>query len=924
MPAKVAGISVEFGANVARMQKDLGKMSKDIHQWSQKNKKSFAQTWQGMATGINQVIGIAGTAVRHLEKIGRAVGKIVDAGADFEEATVDMAKVTNRDLGLIRKEILALPPVLGSSTKLMRGYYQTISAGVTDPIKAIQLLTVASKAGNAAHLEQEQVIKALTKMMAGFEGQIKDATTASDLLFAIEKEGQTTFAELVPVIGDVSKISSELNISYKEMAAALALITQTAGSTAEATTQFKGVAMGMLKANETMTEGIEKLGFKSAKAMIAEIGLGESLRRLKEYAKETDIPLAKLFRSAEGLLGLSAMSAKNFDTYNQKVDYMGKISGETQKAFERWEKTWKGLKATFINTIGKIVIQIGTDLIPVLGQYLKQLTVWIEKNQELITQNVHIVIDKIAKSIDKVVTAAEKIYEIYAKYETLPKWVKTLMMGGMIGPKVSTKLTEQLSIALGLLKELEEWDISIGYRKPPKIEAPELAKAPKVLSETWKKATESMEEYIKTAQRLAAIEYAPPFDWEEWIEKGKDLKEIITEYETILLPKKRTTDFWVGMVEGIQYFGKNAKEIMATVFSADWQQNFWVGMWEKAKEFASKIPSMMKKAFDFAIAGAKWLITLPTRITDAMWEFNRAITNFPAIIAEFREVAKQFIANLPQMIDSLVAAADEFITGIIDKLPEIINALLAQVPKLVTVLTEKLIPAFIRKIPEIIRSFIRNIPPIINAFIRGIPEIIAAMAKAIPQVILVLIQEAPRIANALITGLIEGIPRIITEFVSSIPQIVSELISALWKQIPIIGGEGAGILGGIPIVGPIIEGAGNIIEDIPIIGDIFGGLFHKGGIVGTGTGLMRPMPAMAFAGVPRAHFGLGPDERPVITKKDEGIFTPEQMRALGQPRDSVIQNHITINLDGRKLGTWIYDGTRSGSIQIHERSITRR
>ena len=56
-------------------------------------------------------------------------------------------------------------------------------------------------------------------------------------------------------------------------------------------------------------------------------------------------------------------------------------------------------------------------------------------------------------------------------------------------------------------------------------------------------------------------------------------------------------------------------------------------------------------------------------------------------------------------------------------------------------------------------------------------------------------------------------------------------------------------------------------------GQIFAGLFHEGGLVGTG-GTMRMMPALAFAGAPRLHGGgyLKPDEMPAILQRGERVL----------------------------------------------------
>ena len=62
----------------------------------------------------------------------------------------------------------------------------------------------------------------------------------------------------------------------------------------------------------------------------------------------------------------------------------------------------------------------------------------------------------------------------------------------------------------------------------------------------------------------------------------------------------------------------------------------------------------------------------------------------------------------------------------------------------------------------------------------------------------------------------------------------------------------------------------------------FFGVLHAGGVAG-GAGAVRSVDPFAFAGAPRLHRGgLAGDEVPAILRRGEGVFTPEQMRALGQ------------------------------------------
>lgn len=82
-----------------------------------------------------------------------------------------------------------------------------------------------------------------------------------------------------------------------------------------------------------------------------------------------------------------------------------------------------------------------------------------------------------------------------------------------------------------------------------------------------------------------------------------------------------------------------------------------------------------------------------------------------------------------------------------------------------------------------------------------------------------------------------------------------------------------------------------------------GAVHHSGGLVGN-RGLTRSVSALAFLGAPKFHTGgivgggLLPSEVPIIAQKGEGVFTPDQMRAMGgfQQNQSVQVNApITVN-----------------------------
>lgn len=80
--------------------------------------------------------------------------------------------------------------------------------------------------------------------------------------------------------------------------------------------------------------------------------------------------------------------------------------------------------------------------------------------------------------------------------------------------------------------------------------------------------------------------------------------------------------------------------------------------------------------------------------------------------------------------------------------------------------------------------------------------------------------------------------------------------------------------------------------------EAFGG-YHAGGIAGREPTFTRRLPAAVFARAPRLHHGgIADDEVPAVLRRGEGVFTEEQMRAMGG-RQVVINMPVTFQVQGQ-------------------------
>lgn len=324
--------------------------------------------------GMGVTAGVAFAAISAV-----AVKAIGEAGK-FQTALTDMAKVTDEPLDQIRKKIQAIDPALGNSTELVKGYYQVISAGVTDPAKSLEVLKTAAMTAKTAHVEQSEVVKGITKIMAAYAKENTTAAQAADTLFAMEKAGQTSVQELIPYIGELSAKSAALGIDQTELGAAFGAVTKLAGNTAEASTQYRAVMTSLMTPSKEMTDLLGKYG--GAQKAIADMGFEGVLRKIADAAGGDASELAKLMGSSEALSGVIAISANDFDAFSASMEVLEGRTGSLDQAWKNHEGTYEAVKEKFDSTIKNIMIELGETLLPVVTEELNIFAAWFQANKD--------------------------------------------------------------------------------------------------------------------------------------------------------------------------------------------------------------------------------------------------------------------------------------------------------------------------------------------------------------------------------------------------------------------------------------------------------------------------------------------------------------------------------------------------------------
>jgi TP901 family phage tail tape measure protein len=302
--------------NITVMDSKMDKLDKGVKK-TNKSMSGFAKTMRrafvaaGIALAIkktidfNKEIALTATMMPNLDKeVNELKANVQDLAIRYGKSTIDMAK----------------------------GSFLVVSAfgAQAAASKKLELTAKAAAAGNAETSASLSLLSAVTKGYGDTSDQAFQK--ASDLAFMTVKLGQTDFPALAASIGKVVPVAAAMNVKQEELFAGFATLTGVTGNAAEVSTQLSGILRAMIKPTEGMRAAIKELGFETAEQMIEQEGLIGSMRMLVENTDGTSESIGKLFRRAEALTAVFALTGGQADVFNEKFEKIKVSTGATDEA----------------------------------------------------------------------------------------------------------------------------------------------------------------------------------------------------------------------------------------------------------------------------------------------------------------------------------------------------------------------------------------------------------------------------------------------------------------------------------------------------------------------------------------------------------------------------------------------------------------
>lgn len=373
---------------------------------------SSAKLRVGLGGLVKTAAGIVGLTYG-IQGLSSALVGSVKASASFQQSlqrSVGLGGVAQARIKGLSDELLKLGPAVGKSPQeLADALYFVASAGIAAG-KQMGVVAVSAKAAAAGMGDTQTVADAVTSVLNAYGQANISAAKAGDILAATVREGKGEASDFAPTLGLIVPIAAKLGISFDQVGAALAAMTQQGTSASRASVQLSQFLSTLLKVTPQSAKGFASVGLNADKLrqeLSRPGGLLLVLNQMDTAFGGNVKAMSQAIPNVRALRGVLQLVGKDADQVRGVFGRLSESTGSLGHAFSAVNRTTQQQFNRTAAAIQASEIRIGAALAPVAEQFAKQiakiavsLSNWLadSKNQERVQRDLSAAM-KDAKSV---------------------------------------------------------------------------------------------------------------------------------------------------------------------------------------------------------------------------------------------------------------------------------------------------------------------------------------------------------------------------------------------------------------------------------------------------------------------------------------------------------------------------------------------
>lgn len=272
--------------------------------------------------------------------------------------------------------------------------YQAISANVSAK-NSIKAVSDAHKLAVAGFTSDSAALDILTTVTNAYGKSAGSMTHISDVLIQTQNRGKVTVDQLASSMGKVIPTAKSMNVSFEDLGAQYALLTQRGIKSKQATTYINSMINELGKSGTNVSKILKEETGKSFSELTKDgQSVGDVLQIIKNHCDKTGQSFHDLWGNVNSSKAAESL-ADGAQAYNKYLDEMRNGSGTTQKAFDTIADTFPKKLAKLKGSLKNALIGLGDIGIETIGPLLKPITTAI--------QNITVAVNNMSPGMKKMI-----------------------------------------------------------------------------------------------------------------------------------------------------------------------------------------------------------------------------------------------------------------------------------------------------------------------------------------------------------------------------------------------------------------------------------------------------------------------------------------------------------------------------------------
>ncbi|OGC00144.1 phage tail tape measure protein, partial [candidate division KSB1 bacterium RBG_16_48_16] len=296
----------------------------------------------------------------------------VKEAAEFETAIQNINTILDETQGgqlpAIQAGILKLTEVLPQSAQDLAKAFYDIQSGIPLGEKGLILLETAAKAATAGLTSVQSAVSPFITILNSYHLGAEKASTVSDVLFQVVKDGVITFEQLAGGIGSVAALGAGLGQSIEQVGAAIVVLTKNTGQQDESFTRLVALYNQMAQtdtAEKLKAFGVEVLDVTGKMRPLDEI-IGQMSAKQMTYQD-----IIKVFPEIRAAMGVNIL-VQDYQSLTYELNAMKNSQGATQAAFEKMIRTFDNQIKLLKNAWKSFLIVAGDPILEALKPIIEE------------------------------------------------------------------------------------------------------------------------------------------------------------------------------------------------------------------------------------------------------------------------------------------------------------------------------------------------------------------------------------------------------------------------------------------------------------------------------------------------------------------------------------------------------------------------